>query len=68
MDYPKAVIEKAKQMEKLLQRIAEGETLEQVCTDLKVSVNAKRLAALQAKHEAGGQSGQALTSVVGLAH
>jgi hypothetical protein len=60
MDYPKAVIEKAKRMEKLLQRIAEGETLEQVCADLSVSISEKRLAALQAKYEAGSQSWQAL--------
>ena len=60
MNYPKAVTEKAKRLEKLLQRIAEGETLEQVCMDLRVSVSEKRLAALQAKYEAGGQSWQAL--------
>ena len=60
MNYPKAVIEKAKRMEKLLQRTAEGETLEQVCADLSVSVNEKRLAALQAKYEAGGKRWQAL--------
>jgi hypothetical protein len=28
MDYPTAVIEKAKRMEKLLQRVAEGESLQ----------------------------------------
>lgn len=60
MNYPKAVIEKAKRMEKLLQRIDKGETLQQVCADLGVSVNEKRLAALQAKYKAGGQSWQAL--------
>ncbi len=60
MNYPKAVIEKAKRMEKLLQRIAEGETLEQICTDLGVSVNEKQLAALQTKYEAGDQSWQGL--------
>ncbi len=60
MKYPKAVIEKAKQMEKLLQRVAEGETLEQICKDLGVTVNEKRLAALQTKYKAGGQSWQAL--------
>jgi len=60
MNYPKAVIEKAKRKEKLLQRIAEGEALEQVCADLSVSVSENRLAAWQAKYEAGGQSWQAL--------
>ena len=60
MNYPKAVIEKAKRIERLLQRIAEGEKMEQVCADLRISVDEKRLAALQAKYEAGGQSWQAL--------
>ena len=38
MDYPNAVIEKAKRMEKLLQRVAEGESLDQVCADLEVEL------------------------------
>jgi transposase len=60
MDYPTAVIEKAKRMEKLLQRVAEGESLAQVCADLEVSVDGNRLAALQTKYEKGGRTWQAL--------
>lgn len=60
MNYPEAVIEKAKKTEKLLHRVTEGEELEQVCADLRVSVDKKRLAALQAKYTAGGQTWQAL--------
>jgi transposase len=60
MDYPTAVIEKAKRMEKLLQRVAEGESLTQACADLEVSVDDKRLAALQAKYEKGGRTWEAL--------
>jgi transposase len=60
MDYPTAVIEKAKRMEKLLQRIDEGESLAQVCADLEVSVDEKRLAALQAKYEKGSRTWEVL--------
>ena len=60
MDYPTAVIEKAKRMEKLLQRVAEGESLAQACADLAVSVDDNRLAALQAKYEEGGRTWEAL--------
>jgi hypothetical protein len=54
------VIEKAKRMEKLLQRVAAGESLAQACADLGVSVDEKRLAALQAKYEKGGRTWEAL--------
>ncbi len=60
MDYPTAVMEKAKRMEKLLQRVAEGESLAQACADLEVSVDEKRLAALQAKYETGDRTWEAL--------
>jgi transposase len=60
MDYPSAVIEKAKRMEKLLHRVAEGESLAQVCADLEVSVDDKHLAALRAKYEKGGRTWGAL--------
>jgi transposase len=60
MDYPVAVIEKAKRMEQLLQRVAVGESLTDVCADLGVSVDEKRLAALQAKYEAGDRTWKAL--------
>jgi transposase len=60
MDYPIAVIEKAKRMEQLLQRVAAGESLTDVCADLGVSVDEKRFAALQAKYEAGDRTWKAL--------
>jgi len=60
MDYPVAVIEKAKRMEQLLQRVAAGESLTDVCADLGVSVNEKCFAALQAKYEAGDRMWKAL--------
>ena len=49
MDYPQAVTAKAQKMEKLLQRVAQGEPLDQVCTELEVEVSEKQLAKLQAK-------------------
>jgi transposase len=60
MDYPKAVIEKAQKMEELLQRVAAGEALDQVCAVLNVDINEKRLAALRAKYKAGGERWEAL--------
>jgi len=60
MDYPEAVIEKAKRHEKLLQRVADGEPREQVCADLGIKVDEDRFAVLQAKYEAGGCTWQAL--------
>jgi transposase len=60
MDYPEAVIEKAKRHEKLLQRVADGESREQVCAELGIKVDQDRFAALQAKYEAGGSTWQAL--------
>jgi transposase len=60
MDYPKAVIEKAQKMEKLLQRVIAGESLDQICVELDVDIDEKRLAALLAKYEAGGETWEAL--------
>ena len=60
MDYPEAVIEKAKRHEKLLQRVADGEPRAQVCADLGIKVDKERFAILQAKYEAGGSTWQAL--------
>jgi hypothetical protein len=60
MDYPKAVIEKAQKMEKLLQRVAAGKPLDQVCAELDVDIDEKRLAALQTKYKAGGETWEAL--------
>jgi hypothetical protein len=60
MDHPTAVIEKAQRLEKLLQRVVQGEPLEQVCAELDLAVDAERLAKLQAKYEAGGCTWEAL--------
>jgi transposase len=60
MDYPKVVIEKAQKMEKLLQRVDAGEPLDQVCAELNVDMDEKRLTALQAKYKAGGETWEAL--------
>jgi transposase len=59
-DQPVAVIEKAKRLEQLLQRVAQGEPLQQVCAELDLAVDARRLARLQAKYEAGGRTWEAL--------
>jgi transposase len=60
MDYPKSVIEKAQKMEKLLQRVDAGEPPDQVCAELDVEIDEKRLAALQAKYKAGDGTWEAL--------
>jgi transposase len=60
VDYPKAVIEKAKRLEQLLQRIEQGVSLEQACTELGVKVDARRLTVLSKKYEAGDRSWEAL--------
>jgi len=60
MGHPTAVIEKAKRMEKLLQRVAEGESLAQGCADLEVAVDENQLTTLQAKYEKGGRTWQSL--------
>ena len=60
MDYPQAVIEKAQKMEKLLRRVDAGEPLDQVCAELDVEIDEKRLVALQRKYKAGGETWKAL--------
>ena len=60
MDHPAAVIEKAKRLEQLLQRVEQGEPVEQVSAELDLPVNAERLAQLQVKYEAGGRTWEAL--------
>lgn len=60
MDYPEAVIEKAKRHEELLQRIADGEPRGQVCAELGIKVDEGQLGVLQAKYAAGGRTWQAL--------
>lgn len=60
MQYPPAVIEKAKRAEILLQRVGGGEPLAVVCAELGLVVDEKRLGRLQAWYEAGGRSWEAL--------
>jgi transposase len=60
VDYPEAVIEKAKQHAELVQRIEAGESRAQVCRELGIQVGEDRLAVLQMKHEERGRSWQAL--------
>ena len=60
MDYPEAVIEKAQRMEKLLQRVDAGEPLDQVCAELDIEIDEKRLAALRSKYKAGSGTWEAL--------
>ena len=60
MTYPEAVIEKAKRVEQLLQRVEAGETLANVCKEMGVSVKAGQLAKWQQKYETSGRSWTAL--------
>ena len=54
MEYPKAVAEKAKRLEQLLQRVAAGEALAEMNEELGFNLNEKQLTQAQAKYEAGG--------------
>ena len=60
MEYPKAVVEKAKRLEQLLQRVAAGEPLAEMNEALGFTLDEKQLAKAQAKYEAGGGQGEAL--------
>ncbi len=60
MDYPVAVLEKAKRLEQLLLRVTAGEPLEAVNAALGLNLNQDQLAHWQAKYEAGGQKWEAL--------
>lgn len=60
MEYPKAVIEKAKRMEELLHRVAAGECLTEVNERLGFDLDQEQLAHVQAKYEAGGRTLEAL--------
>ena len=60
MDYPEAVIEKAKRLEQLLQRVAGGEPLAEMNEELGFNLDEKQLAKAQAKYEAGGGQWAAL--------
>lgn len=60
MDYPDAVIAKAKRMATLIERVERGESLAEVCTELGISIHSEQLTKLQAKYESGGREWQAL--------
>lgn len=61
MEHPPAVVEKAHRTEELLQRVAKGERLAEVCADLGlIIVTEEQLRALQKKYEAGGRTWEAL--------
>jgi transposase len=60
MDYPEAVIEKAKRHEELLQSVAAGKPRAQVCAEMGINVDEDRFVVMRAKYEAGGQTWQAL--------
>lgn len=60
MDYPIAVLEKARRLEQLLLRIAAGEPLDQVNEALGFDLDREQLARCQARYEAGGRKWEAL--------
>lgn len=60
MDYPTAVLEKAKRVEQLLQRVAAGEPLDEVNEALGLKLGEQERVRAQAKYEAGGCRWEAL--------
>ena len=60
MDYPQAVLEKARRLAQLLQRVAAGESLESANEALGFDLDQRELARAQAKYESGGHTWQAL--------
>jgi len=55
MKLPEAVIEKAKRLERLLQRMEAGETFEQVRAELGLEIKIEDLPRLQSRYAAGGR-------------
>jgi transposase len=60
MDYPTAVLEKAKRLERLLHRVAAGESLDVANEALDFDLDQEQLARAEAKYEAGGRTWEAL--------
>jgi transposase len=60
MDYPDAVIAKAKRMATLIERVEQGESLTEVNRELGASISPGQLAKLRAKYETGGREWKAL--------
>lgn len=60
MDYPEAVLEKAKRLEQLLLRVAAGEPLDELNEELGFELDEEELARQQAKYEEGGRTWEAV--------
>lgn len=60
MDYPEAVLEKAKRLEQLLLRVAAGEPLDELNEELGFDLDEEELARQQAKYEEGGRTWEAV--------
>ena len=60
MEYPPAILEKAKRLEQLLLRVAAGEALDKVNAELGFDLTDMMLVHQQAKYEAGGHTWEAL--------
>lgn len=60
MDYPKAVLEKAKRLEQLLHQVSAGESLEKVNEALGFDLDQEQLTRAQAKYESGERTRETL--------
>jgi len=60
MDYPEAVLEKARRLEQLLLRVAAGEPLAELNEELGFELDEEELARQQAKYEEGGHTWEAV--------
>lgn len=60
MDYPEAVLEKARRLEQLLLRCAAGEPLDQLNEELGFELDEEELGQQQAKYENGGRRWEAV--------
>jgi transposase len=60
MDYPEAVLEKAKRLEQLLLRVAAGEPLDKLNEELGFDLDEEELAHWEAKYEGGGRTWEAV--------
>jgi transposase len=60
MDYPEAVLEKAKRLEQLLLRVTAGEPLDELNEELGFELDEEELARWQSKYEKGGRTWEAV--------
>lgn len=56
MDYPEAVLEKAKRLEQLLLRVVAGEPLDKLNEELGFDLDEEESVCQQAKYEEGGRT------------